>query len=96
MSLRWQDRRYSWDPADYGGVEAVALPFSRLWAPEVILHNSAEEKFIYRQVGMARHHGEIAYLVAVHARSLCRPNFDGFPFGMQACRLVFGSWVNEG
>ncbi len=50
MSLRWRDPRYSWDPADYSGIESATLPFSKFWAPELILHNSVEEKFIYRQV----------------------------------------------
>ena len=54
MSLRWRDPRYSWDPADYSGIESATLPFSKFWAPELILHNSVEEKFIYRQVKKKR------------------------------------------
>ena len=50
MSLRWLDPRFQWDPSDYDGIETASLPFSKVWAPEVILHNSLQEKFIYRQV----------------------------------------------
>ncbi len=33
---------------------------------------------------MVKHRGEFVYIIAVHTRSACEPNFDGFPFGMQA------------
>ena len=48
MSLKWSDERYSWNPADYEDMTSTPLPFSTSWAPEVILYNAAEEKFIYR------------------------------------------------
>jgi nicotinic acetylcholine receptor alpha-7 len=96
MSLKWSDPRYAWDPVDYEGLTSVPLPFSAAWAPEVILHNALEEKFMYRQVGVVRHNGDLIYLVSIHTKSGCRPNFeDGdFPFNVQTCRLKFGSWVN--
>ena len=50
MSLKWEDPRFKWNPDNYEGIETVTLPFSKTWAPEVILHNSAEEKFMFRQV----------------------------------------------
>ena len=99
----------------------------KVWAPEVILHNSVEEKFIYRQVrkhllyykytiyyiqytiykilytiyhklykvfwkyegwmspqiGVVHHTGHFVYVIAVHSKSACSPNFEGFPWGMQ-------------
>ena len=48
MSLEWKDLRYVWDPFEWDGVESVPLPFSTVWTPEVILHNSVEEKFMFR------------------------------------------------
>ena len=45
MTLEWNDSRYVWDPFQWDGVESVPLPFSTVWTPEVILHNSLEEKF---------------------------------------------------
>jgi len=94
MKLRWSDKRYIWDPASYDGIDSVPLPFSQTWSPEVILHNSVEEKFIYRRVGVVRHTGEIVYVVSVHTKSACEPNYESYPFGMQLCSLKFGSWVN--
>lgn len=100
MALKWNDPRYAWSPEDYEGLTSVPLPFSAVWAPEVILHNAVEEKFIHRQVGVVRHNGDLIYLVSVHSKSGCKPNFDQddlgtFPFNVQTCGLQFGSWINE-
>ena len=48
IALTWNDPRYAWNPMDHAGVTSVRLPFSSTWAPEIILDNAEEEKFIYR------------------------------------------------
>jgi len=95
MTLEWQDPRYRWDPAVYDDIVSVPLPFSKVWAPEVILHNSVEEKFIFRQLGVLHHTGHLVYVIAVHSKSACHPNFASFPWGLQVCSLQFGSWINS-
>ena len=95
MSLRWHDSRYEWNPDEYDGITSLTLPFSDVWAPEVILHNSIEEKFAFRQIGLVKNSGEFVYILSVHSKSGCEPNYDNFPFGIQLCQLKFGSWINE-
>jgi len=95
MSLEWKDTRYVWDPFEWDGVESVPLPFSTVWTPEVILHNSMEEKFMFRQVAVLYYTGHIVYAIAVHTKSACAPNFSNFPWGVQVCSLKFGSWINS-
>ena len=95
MTLEWTDSRYVWDPFQWDGVESVPLPFSTVWTPEVILHNSLEEKFMFRQVGLLNYTGNIVYAIAVHTKSSCAPNFSNFPWGVQVCSLKFGSWINS-
>ena len=57
--------------------EALHLPV------QVILHNSVEEKFIFRQLGVLHHTGHLVYVIAVHSKSACHPNFASFPWGLQ-------------
>jgi len=95
MTLEWTDSRYVWDPFQWDGVESVPLPFSTVWTPEVILHNSLEEKFMFRQVGLLNYTGNIVYAIAVHTKPSCAPNFSNFPWGVQVCSLKFGSWINS-
>jgi len=95
MTLEWNDARYIWLPEEYDGVESVPLPFSTVWTPEVILHNSVEEQFMFRQVAVLYHTGHIVYAIAVHTKSACAPTFAHFPWGVQVCSLKFGSWINS-
>lgn len=97
IALTWNDPRYAWNPLDHDGVTRLRLPFSSTWAPEIILDNAEEEKFIYRQVGHVHDSGNFVYLVKIHAKSRCRPGYEdaNFPFHLQICSLRFGSWLNE-
>lgn len=61
----------------------------------MILHNSVEEKFAFRQVGVVKSDGRFVYVISVHAKGACQPNYEEFPFGMQLCQLKFGSWIND-
>ena len=61
------------------------------------------------QIGVVHHTGHFVYVIAVHSKSACSPNFEGFPWGMQViwslssstevscqvCSLQFGSWINS-
>jgi len=95
MTLEWEDSRYTWEPRNYENIKSVPLPFSKVWAPEVILHNSVEERFIYRQVGFLHHTGHLVYVISIHSKSTCAPNYSNFPWGVQVCSLKFGSWINS-
>ncbi len=44
---------------------------------------------------MVKHRGEFVFIISVHTKSGCEPNFENFPFGLQSCHLKFGSWVNN-
>ena len=62
------------------------------------------------QIGVVHHTGHFVYVIAVHSKSACSPNFEGFPWGvqvvfisfrfridehLQVCSLQFGSWINS-
>lgn len=90
--IRWQNFSIQ---GSFDGLESIHLPFSKDWAPDLILHNSLEEKFIFRQLGLLKHTGQFVYIISVHTTSTCEPNFRNFPLGVQNCQLKFGSWINE-
>jgi len=94
LTLKWKDERYKWDPTKYENKNSVLLPFSQDWAPDVMLHNSLENQFMYSKIGILENTGEIKYLVDIHTASACSPNFTDFPWGLQVCSLEFGSWIN--
>ena len=38
---------------------------------------------LFCQIGVVHHTGHFVYVIAVHSKSACSPNFEGFPWGMQ-------------
>lgn len=94
LTLEWMDERYTWDPVMYENKNSVLLPFSQDWAPDVMLHNSLENKFMYSKIGILENTGHIKYLIDIHTASVCSPNLADFPWGLQVCSLEFGSWIN--
>ena len=35
----WIDYKLRWDPAVYGGLKVVRLPYDAIWKPDVLLYN---------------------------------------------------------
>ena len=85
--VRWNDERYGWNPSDYEGLTSIPLPFSTSWAPDLVLVNAAEDKFIDRQVGVVKSNGDIVYVVGILTKSNCAPNYNNYPFGIQTCQV---------
>lgn len=37
--VSWNDSRLAWDPDQWGGLQVVTLPATKLWLPDVTLYN---------------------------------------------------------
>ena len=35
----WKDYKFTWDPAEYGGVTELYVPSETIWLPDIILYN---------------------------------------------------------
>lgn len=35
----WADAYLRWDPDDYGGLDAIRIPSSLVWRPDIVLYN---------------------------------------------------------
>jgi len=95
MKLNWRDDRYQWAPQEYENIDSVPLPFSKVWSPDVMLSNGLEDKFMFSKVGILDYTGNLTYIIAIHAKAACEPNFNDFPWALQVCSLKFGSWINS-
>jgi len=36
---QWKDILLAWEPNDYGGVNTVRVPPSKIWTPDIVLYN---------------------------------------------------------
>lgn len=41
----WQDHKFQWDPAEYGGVTELYVPSEHIWLPDIVLYNKYGQVF---------------------------------------------------
>ncbi|XP_021375385.1 neuronal acetylcholine receptor subunit alpha-10-like [Mizuhopecten yessoensis] len=91
----WIDERISWDAKDYNGLEVIRLPAKKLWLPDVVLYNNADDytSGFMPINAMVKYNGEIFWSPPTRLRSSCKVDITYFPFDSQICKLKFGSWT---
>nr|QQY02471.1 nicotinic acetylcholine receptor alpha subunit-1 [Cryptocotyle lingua] len=98
LDLKWTDYHFRWDSREYGNVRQVNLPSTRLWKPDLLLYNSASEKFdqIFPTNVIVQNTGAISWIPPGLFHSSCAVKVNWFPFDSQSCMLKFGTWSYQG
>lgn len=91
MNLRW-------NTSDYGGIKDLRIPPHRIWKPDVLMYNSADEGFdgTYQTNVVVRNNGSCLYVPPGIFKSTCKIDITWFPFDDQKCEMKFGSWTYDG
>ncbi|KAM7424512.1 hypothetical protein PAMA_000721 [Pampus argenteus] len=98
LQLLWDDYYLQWDQSDYPGVTAVRLPDHLIWRPDILLFNSADERYepTFRTNIVVKSSGSCTYIRPGILKSTCHIDIRWFPFDIQRCELKFGSWTYDG
>ncbi|BHF84059.1 Neuronal acetylcholine receptor subunit alpha-7 [Sparganum proliferum] len=98
IDMNWEDYHFRWNPASFGNITSLNLPYNTVWRPDVLLYNCADEKFdrLYPTNVVIRHTGMMQWLPPGLFKSTCNMNILWFPFDEQTCILKFGSWTYFG
>uniref|UniRef100_A0A0N5CG98 Nicotinic acetylcholine receptor n=1 Tax=Strongyloides papillosus TaxID=174720 RepID=A0A0N5CG98_STREA len=95
LTLKWNDYRFIWDPENYGGITSIRVSPDKVWLPDIVLFNNAdgnyEVSFMCNVV--INHKGEMLWVPPAIYKSSCIIVVDYFPFDIQTCHLIFGSWT---
>ncbi|KYN32882.1 Neuronal acetylcholine receptor subunit alpha-7, partial [Trachymyrmex septentrionalis] len=96
--FEWNDVNMRWNVSDYGGVRDLRIPPSRLWKPDVLMYNSADEGFdgTYPTNVVVKNNGTCMYVPPGIFKSTCKIDITWFPFDDQRCEMKFGSWTYDG
>ncbi|KAH7700351.1 acetylcholine receptoralpha-type subunit unc-38 precursor [Aphelenchoides avenae] len=91
----WTDKKLSWNPKRYGGVQVLYVPQEVIWTPDLVLYNNADSQYnITISTKATLHHtGEVVWEPPAIFKSLCQIDVRWFPFDEQQCDLKFGSWT---
>ncbi|XP_052822185.1 acetylcholine receptor subunit alpha-type acr-16 [Octopus bimaculoides] len=98
LDQSWKDEKLIWDPADYNNLSVLRIPCNKLWLPDIVLYNSADDyTHGYMQaLTMVHSDGTVFWPPIVKLRSTCDIKITYFPFDDQICRMKLGSWAYDG
>nr|AKO69818.1 nicotinic acetylcholine receptor alpha 6 subunit isoform 3b8a [Lucilia cuprina] len=98
LSLEWNDYNLRWNDSEYGGVKDLRITPNKLWKPDVLMYNSADEGFdgTYHTNIVVKHGGSCLYVPPGIFKSTCKMDITWFPFDDQHCEMKFGSWTYDG
>nr|ABJ09675.1 nicotinic acetylcholine receptor subunit 6 isoform VIII [Musca domestica] len=98
LSLEWNDYNLRWNDSEYGGVKDLRITPNKLWKPDVLMYNSADEGFdgTYHTNIVVKHNGNCLYVPPGIFKSTCKIDITWFPFDDQHCEMKFGSWTYDG
>ncbi|XP_051756814.1 neuronal acetylcholine receptor subunit alpha-7a [Ctenopharyngodon idella] len=98
LQLYWYDYYLQWNSSEYPGVTSVRFPDSQIWKPDILLYNSADERFdaTFHTNVLVNSSGACQYLPPGIFKSTCHIDVRWFPFDLQRCDLKFGSWTYGG
>ncbi|XP_017757070.1 PREDICTED: neuronal acetylcholine receptor subunit alpha-7-like, partial [Eufriesea mexicana] len=94
----WTDYNLQWNESDYGGVKDLRITPNKLWKPDILMYNSADEGFdgTYQTNVVVTHNGSCLYVPPGIFKSTCKIDIAWFPFDDQHCKMKFGSWTYDG
>ncbi|CAF97352.1 unnamed protein product, partial [Tetraodon nigroviridis] len=94
----WMDAYLTWKKEDYDGLDAIRIPSSYVWRPDIVLYNSADDEFSSSMETnvVLRNDGQVMWDQPAITKSSCSVDVAFFPFDLQECHLTFGSWTHNG
>ncbi|XP_074650363.1 neuronal acetylcholine receptor subunit alpha-10-like [Tubulanus polymorphus] len=98
LEQEWIDERLKWDPADYNGLRVLRVPCNKIWLPDIVLYNSADDftNGYMQSKAMVTSEGNVFWPPPAKLRSSCKIDITYFPFDDQKCKMKFGSWTYDG
>ncbi|TGZ67370.1 hypothetical protein CRM22_004828 [Opisthorchis felineus] len=98
IEQEWIDERLHWDPLEYNNLSTVRVPCEKLWLPDIVLYNSADDytSGYMQSRAMVGNTGNVFWSPPAKLRSACKIDITYFPFDDQSCTMKFGSWAYDG
>ncbi|XP_078370582.1 neuronal acetylcholine receptor subunit alpha-10-like isoform X2 [Oculina patagonica] len=100
---QWINSDLTWNEADYNGTSVVHVGPKKVWAPDIILYNSADDNDKlgggtekYKTKIAINSNGSCKWMAPAIFQSTCDINTEYFPFDDQICIMKFASWAFDG
>lgn len=99
LHVTWNDFQLSWKPDEFGNVDKIRIPISKLWFPDIAVFNSLDtDKMMPNtlQLAMADNNGDVHWGPAMYFRTHCELDLTHFPFDEHYCSIRVISWSYNG
>ncbi|XP_077864966.1 neuronal acetylcholine receptor subunit alpha-9-II-like [Saccoglossus kowalevskii] len=98
VELSWNDELLRWNASDYGELDSVHIPISKLWQPDITLYESVASEFErhFSTDVQVQSDGTVSAPQPMVYHASCPIDATYFPFDQQECDLKFGSWSYDG
>ncbi|KAM8837686.1 5-hydroxytryptamine receptor 3A isoform 2-T2 [Spinachia spinachia] len=95
VTMKWNNERISWDPAQFCGITQISIPKEMLWKPDIFIYEmtqkdeSPQNPYMY-----VSHDGTVCSEEDMKVVSTCKMDVHKFPFDTQRCTISIGSAVH--
>ncbi len=91
LSKEWFDQRLVWNASDFNGLTTLRLPCSKIWLPDIVLYNSADDytQGYYQSKAMVENNGHVFWPPPAKFRSSCKIDVTFFPFDGNKKNILF-------
>ncbi|XP_043217875.1 neuronal acetylcholine receptor subunit alpha-10-like [Amphibalanus amphitrite] len=98
LDQEWTDELLTWDPSQFGNMKELRVPCEKIWLPDIVLYNNADDytRGYMNSKAMVHHNGRVFWPPPTKFRSTCAVDVTYFPFDDQTCILKLGSWTYNG
>ncbi|CAD5225235.1 unnamed protein product [Bursaphelenchus okinawaensis] len=99
LELYWTDELLKWNPEDYGGLDRMHVPSTKIWRPDILVYNNANMNIEDNEVetnAIIKANGDVTLFRAMITDITCTLSLSLFPFDQQVCYLTFASWSMDG
>lgn len=99
MKMGWNDEKLKWNASDYGGLSTLHMGDHEVWQPDVILYNSATGSAIDHYGHshcIVYNTGMVLWVPPTQFQAFCNINIKNWPYDVQKCHLMIGSWTYSG
>ncbi|XP_067652552.1 neuronal acetylcholine receptor subunit alpha-10-like [Haliotis asinina] len=96
LSLRWHDIFLSWNASEYGGVNFITVPQTKIWRPDYVINNDVSEK---TNLGtpdtlvFIESSGLVTWEPGMVSETSCKIDIRKYPFDTQTCSFKFIPWM---
>ncbi|XP_067652392.1 neuronal acetylcholine receptor subunit alpha-9-II-like [Haliotis asinina] len=96
LTLTWHDNLLSWNASQYGDIDFIMVPQTKIWLPDYVIDNDVSAKTVLGNADtlvFIRNSGKITWEPGMVSETSCKIDIRKYPFDTQTCSIDFLPWM---